>query len=65
MKAAFADTSFFLALINPRDQYHNPAVELNSLLSAPLVTTEWVYGAASRRYFGLPPIPEDKNTEEA
>ena len=42
MKPVFADTSFFLALINPRDQYHGAAVELNSTLTVPLVTTSWV-----------------------
>ncbi|MGB8354017.1 MAG: PIN domain-containing protein [Chthoniobacteraceae bacterium] len=42
MKPVFADTSFFLALINTRDQYHGAAVELNSTLSVPLVTTSWV-----------------------
>ena len=42
MKPVFADTAFFLALINPRDQYHRSAVELNARLSAPLVTTAWV-----------------------
>ena len=42
MKPVFADTAFFLALINPRDQYHRLAAELNSQLNAPLVTTAWV-----------------------
>jgi hypothetical protein len=42
MKPVFADTGFFLALINPRDQYHRSAAELNSRLTAPLVTTAWV-----------------------
>jgi len=42
MKPVFADTGFFLALINPRDQYHRAAADLNSRLSAPLVTTAWV-----------------------
>jgi predicted nucleic acid-binding protein len=42
MKPVFADTGFFLALINPRDQYHSVAAGLNSRLSAPLVTTAWV-----------------------
>ena len=41
MKAVFADTAFFLALINPRDQYHRSAVEMNSALDMPLVTTAW------------------------
>ena len=42
MKAVFADTAFFLALINPRDQYHRAAVKLNAALDVPLVTTAWV-----------------------
>jgi predicted nucleic acid-binding protein len=42
MKPVFADTGFFLALINPRDQYHRSAAELNSGLSVPLLTTAWV-----------------------
>ena len=42
MKPGFADTGFFPALINPRDQYHSSALELNSRLNAPLVTTAWV-----------------------
>jgi predicted nucleic acid-binding protein len=42
MKPVFADTAFFLALINPRDQYHTLAAELNSRLEAPLLTTAWV-----------------------
>ncbi|MGA3171695.1 MAG: PIN domain-containing protein [Chthoniobacteraceae bacterium] len=42
MKPVFADTAFFLALINPRDRYHQSATRLNSRLNAPLVTTAWV-----------------------
>jgi predicted nucleic acid-binding protein len=42
MKPVFADTGFFLALINRRDQYHRVAVERNSGLRVPLVTTAWV-----------------------
>jgi predicted nucleic acid-binding protein len=42
VKPVFADTGFFLALINPRDQYHRAAAELNSRLSVPMVTTAWV-----------------------
>ena len=42
MSSVFADTGFFLALINPRDQYHRSAAELNFRLSVPLVTTAWV-----------------------
>jgi hypothetical protein len=42
MKAVFADTAFLVALVNPRDQYHARAAELNAELEAPLVTTAWV-----------------------
>jgi predicted nucleic acid-binding protein len=42
MKPVFADTGFFLALINPRDQYHRSAAALNIQLRSPLVTTAWV-----------------------
>ncbi len=42
MKPVFADTAFFLALVNPRDQYHRSAMELNTQLKIPLVTTAWV-----------------------
>ena len=42
MKPVFADTGFFLALLNSRDQHHRRAVELNGSLAAPLVTTNWV-----------------------
>ena len=42
MKAVFADTAFLVALVNPRDQYHARAAELNAELESPLVTTAWV-----------------------
>ena len=42
MKAVFADTAFFLALVNPRDQHHARAMELNAELESALVTTAWV-----------------------
>ena len=42
MTAVFADTAFFLALINSRDQYHLAALRLQATLTAPLVTTAWV-----------------------
>ncbi len=38
MKPVFGDAGFFLALINPRDQYHRSAAELKLGLSVPLVT---------------------------
>ena len=42
MNAVFADTAFFLALINPRDQYHERAAELNAAIESSLLTTAWV-----------------------
>jgi len=42
MKAVFAGTAFFVALINSRDQYHERAVELNAVLEYPLLTTAWI-----------------------
>ncbi|HEY2343224.1 MAG TPA: PIN domain-containing protein [Chthoniobacteraceae bacterium] len=59
MKAVFADTAFFLALINSRDQYHLRARELNASLEAPLLTTGWIMlelgnalsASRSRRHF--------------
>ena len=42
MKPVFADTGFFLALVNARDQYHQAATSLNASLVTPLLTTAWV-----------------------
>jgi len=42
MTAAFADTAYFLALLNPSDQLHSKARDLNRTDSRPLVTTEFV-----------------------
>jgi predicted nucleic acid-binding protein len=42
MTPVFADTFFFLALINPRDAAHQAAVSFIHARPAPLVTTAWV-----------------------
>ncbi|MBW3541067.1 MAG: PIN domain-containing protein [Planctomycetes bacterium] len=42
MKAAFADTSYFLALVNPRDQHHAAAREIGKTVAGEIVTTAWV-----------------------
>lgn len=42
MKPVFADTYYWLALINPRDQAHGQALALSQSLSGPLITTAWV-----------------------
>ena len=42
MKSVFADTVYFLALLNPADQWHPQARSLSLQLPGPLVTTEFV-----------------------
>jgi uncharacterized protein len=42
MIAVFADTYYWLALINPRDQAHHEALALSQSFTQPLVTTAWV-----------------------
>jgi predicted nucleic acid-binding protein len=42
MKSYFADTSLFVAFLNPRDEYHEPAVEYIRDESNSLTTTSWV-----------------------
>lgn len=42
MKAVFADTSFFVAFLNPRDTYHMAARAIMAELCTSIITTEWV-----------------------
>ena len=42
MTAVFADTSFYLALLNKRDKWHDQATELFRQIESPIVTTEYV-----------------------
>ena len=42
MKPVFADTFYFLALLNPSDQAHRKAVTFTSRNTLRLVTTDWV-----------------------
>ena len=42
MKAVFANTSFFLASLNPDDELHKPAIALSREISAPRLTTGFV-----------------------
>jgi uncharacterized protein len=42
MSAVFADTHFFLALLNPSDQWHRKAVSFTALFTGQMVTTGWV-----------------------
>jgi predicted nucleic acid-binding protein len=51
MKQVFVDTSFFVALSNPRDQYHQRASHLNDVFAASVVTTSWVLLEFANRAF--------------
>jgi predicted nucleic acid-binding protein len=42
MKAVFADTSYYLALVNSLDQHHAAACQWTSSFSGTSVTTAWV-----------------------
>ncbi len=42
MIAVFADTFYFLALVNPRDQAHARAVAYTATFQGRIVTTAWV-----------------------
>jgi uncharacterized protein len=42
MKTTFADTAFYVALVNPRDELHAAAVERASSLQGDVITTEYV-----------------------
>ena len=42
MSAVFADTYFFLAILNPSDPAHHRAAEMSRRLRRPRITTAWV-----------------------
>jgi uncharacterized protein len=42
MSGVFADTAYYLALFNPRDELHAAAVSVTSQISDSIVTTAWV-----------------------
>jgi predicted nucleic acid-binding protein len=42
MKPVFADTSYYLALVNPSDRHHQAACEWTTCFSGTSVTTAWV-----------------------
>lgn len=42
MKRLFADTSYFIALLYPKDKFHRSAVNITDGLEVPLITTQWV-----------------------
>jgi predicted nucleic acid-binding protein len=42
MRTVFADTFYYLALLNERDQAHGQAIDFNRSFGGRLVTTAWV-----------------------
>lgn len=42
MTPVFADASYYVALLSPRDQYHDVAVRVSGELRRPIVVTEFV-----------------------
>ena len=42
MTPHFADTFYFIAILNPRDEAHPRATALGSQMHNPLVTTAWI-----------------------
>ncbi|HTL53431.1 MAG TPA: PIN domain-containing protein [Planctomycetota bacterium] len=42
MKPAFADTFYYLAILNPNDNRHADAQAISKSISAPLITTQWI-----------------------
>ena len=54
MKWAFVDTLYFVALFNPRDQWHERAVAANKLITdTKLITTEALHKSGSYNYLIL------------
>jgi uncharacterized protein len=43
MKAIFADTYYFIALLNPADKDHSRALEFTQQFSGRIHTTAWVF----------------------
>ena len=43
MSTAFADTFYWLALLNPRDQHHGQVATFSQTFRGEMVTTEWVF----------------------
>ncbi len=42
MNAYFADTFYYLALLNPSDEAHEAVLRMTAALDRPLITTAWV-----------------------
>jgi uncharacterized protein len=58
MKAVFADTVYFLALLNPSDQLHAQARALNLEWPGPLLTTEFILAEVGDALSGVKNRPQ-------
>ncbi|MCA9450381.1 MAG: type II toxin-antitoxin system VapC family toxin [Candidatus Omnitrophica bacterium] len=54
MKTVFADTYYFLALLNPKDHSHQVAHTFNDSFDGKLLTTEWVLTEVADAMAGVP-----------
>jgi uncharacterized protein len=50
MRAVFADTFYFLALLDSREKFHAPATQISRDPELRLVTTEWVLAEFGNAY---------------
>lgn len=55
MNERFADTSYFVALLNPQDSVHHRAARLTTEFVHTVVTSEWVI-AELAAYMSRPPL---------
>jgi len=54
MTPYFADTFYFLAMLNPRDEAHARVATVSATLRRPLVTTGWVLTEVADALAGTP-----------
>jgi predicted nucleic acid-binding protein len=54
MRVVFADTFYFLALINPSDQYHQKALGFTRAFKDRMLTTDWVITELADALAGTP-----------
>ena len=55
MKAVFADSFYFLAQLNPKDDAHSQALQFTASFSGRLISTAWVMVEVADAF--LKPLP--------
>ena len=53
MRRAFGDSFLFIALLNPRDSFHQTAVEVSRHWEGQIVTTRWVLAEVGNALCGV------------